>query len=415
MKNMFEVGKFTVIELVKKKAFIITNIIIFIVLLGLLNIGNILKIFEVDLTETFIDKALIIDTNYVLENRYTEIEEYNQSVEFETSINNYTADEKLALIEEDGYDYIIELTNGSYDNQIDIKYTSKSNEPSFSAETLMYSIEELYKTINLEKLNLDANELASINPIFNLEVVKIGNELEATGTDTSIGTILSLILFMGIYLFAYQVSGAVTTEKTSKIVETLLTSTSSKDIILGKTIGVGLLGICQILAIIIFLLVGAQIFLPTEIVNTILGEISISMAFISFIYFVLGYLLFSFLFALSGAMVNRLEDVNIVNTPVNLVVVLGFYLGYFTLLTPSSILNVVASYVPISSMFSMPSRYFMGLASTTDVLISIGILIITIIFIAYISIRIYSNAILNNGSKMNLKSLIKLYKQKDSI
>mgnify|MGYP007042348876 FL=1 len=94
--------------------------------------------------------------------------------------------------------------------------------------------------------------------------------------------------------------------------------------------------------------------------------------------------------------------------------VIGFYLSYFTMMNPTSEMNIFASLFPISSPFCMPFRIMMGLAKPTDVLISIAILIVTILVIAKVTIKIYSNAILNYGTKMSLKDIIKVYKDKNN-
>ena len=77
-------------------------------------------------------------------------------------------------------------------------------------------------------------------------------------------------------------------------------------------------------------------------------------------------------------------------------------------------LNVFASMFPISSPFCMPFRVMMGLASVTDVLISIAILIVTILVIAKVAIKIYTNAILNYGTRMTFSDMIKVYKDKNN-
>ena len=84
------------------------------------------------------------------------------------------------------------------------------------------------------------------------------------------------------------------------------------------------------------------------------------------------------------------------------------------MMNPTSDLNLFASLFPISSPFCMPFRIMMGLSNGTDVAISIGILIVTILIIAKVAIKIYSNAILNYGTKMSLKDIIKIYKDKNN-
>lgn len=134
------------------------------------------------------------------------------------------------------------------------------------------------------------------------------------------------------------------------------------------------------------------------------------------IYFILGYLAYALLYALTGSTVSKPEDIQSANSPVAILAVIGFYLSYFTMMNPTSKLNLFASLSPISSPFCMPFRMpfriMMGLASSTDVIMSIVILVVTIIFIANVAIKIYSNAILNYGTKMSIKDIIKMYKEK---
>lgn len=125
---------------------------------------------------------------------------------------------------------------------------------------------------------------------------------------------------------------------------------------------------------------------------------------------------YALLYALTGSTVSKPEDIQSANSPVAILAVIGFYLSYFTMMNPTSKLNLFASLSPISSPFCMPFRMpfriMMGLASSTDVIMSIVILVVTIIFIANVAIKIYSNAILNYGTKMSIKDIIKMYKEK---
>ncbi len=419
MKNTLTVALFSINEIIRKKTFIVVNLIFMALILVIANIPNILSFANVDLEEVFTDKVLIVDESNVLENSLINLEDYNLGLDYEVLNVNISNEEIEKKLNDEEYDYVLEVNSSS--NNLNITFTSETGIMNSTSEYLLTVIEGVYSNLQLSKLNLTEDELMALNPVLNIENVALDTTLaedtENGAAAATIGSFVSLALFFTIYLFAYQVSSAVTTEKTSKIVETLLTSTNSKSIILGKTFGLGLVGLLQIIALTVFGLLCAYIFLPGDIINVVFENIDVSFSFISvfMIYYLLGYLLFSFLFALTGAMVNRIEDVQIVNTPVNLILVAGFYFGYFTLMDPTSILNKISSYVPLSSPFSMPTRYITGLANTTDLIISIVILILTIIVVANISIKIYSNAILNNGSKMNLKSLITMYKQKDNI
>ena len=226
--------------------------------------------------------------------------------------------------------------------------------------------------------------------------------------------IMSIVLFYAIYFCAYQVSSSITTEKTSKIMETLVTSTTPKTIVLGKTIGIGIVGLIQLIIIVATAIISAKCFLDAELLNNVfdMSNITAYLGIITIIYFILGYFMYALLYALTGSTVSKPEDIQSANGPVAILAVIGFYLSYFTMMNPTSDLNLVASLLPISSPFCMPFRIMMGLAKTSDVLLSIVILLVTIAIVAKVAIKIYSNAILNYGTKMSVKDIFKMYKSK---
>ena len=163
-------------------------------------------------------------------------------------------------------------------------------------------------------------------------------------------------------------------------------------------------------------LISAKSFLDPELLNTVLdmSNITVYLGIITIIYFILGYFAYALLYALTGSTVSKPEDIQSANGPVAILAIAGFYLSYFAMMNPTNELNVFASLFPISSPFCMPFRIMMGLASGKDVVISIAILIVSILVIAKVAIKIYSNAILNYGTKMSLKDIINMYKDKQN-
>ncbi|MCI8519814.1 MAG: ABC transporter permease, partial [Clostridia bacterium] len=278
-------------------------------------------------------------------------------------------------------------------------------------ESLVSAISSIYTNMQISKLNLTQEQIAGLTPNFEFEF-KQTEEKEVQGNPV-VMMLLSLVLFYAIYFCAYQVSSSITTEKTSKIIETLVTSTKPSTIVLGKTIGIGIIGLMQILLIIVTAIISSNLFLPEGMLSGIinLDNMTPYLLVITILYFLLGYFTYALLYALTGSTVSKPEDVQSANGPVAILAVIGFYLAYFTMMNPTSSLNAFAALFPISSPFCMPLRVMMGVASLTDVILSIGILIITIFVIAKVSIKIYSNAILNYG-KSGIKDIMKMYKQK---
>ena len=281
-------------------------------------------------------------------------------------------------------------------------------------EDLIYAINTLYSNLQISKLGLTEEQLKSITPNFEFSLEQTEEE-KANGNIFAM-MLLSIVLFYAIYFCAYQVSSSITTEKTSKIIETLVTSTTPRTIVLGKTIGIGVVGLLQMILLVGTALISAKVFLEPGILENIIDISTITpyLGMVTILYFILGYLTYALLYALTGSTVSKPEDIQSASGPVAMLAVIGFYLSYFTMMNPTSQLNVFASIFPISSPFCMPFRVMMGLANTTDVLISIVVLIITILVIAKVTIKIYSNAILNYGTKMGIKDIIKVYNDKNS-
>ena len=280
-------------------------------------------------------------------------------------------------------------------------------------ESLQNIFTQLYTDLQLSKLNLSQEELEGLKPNFEFTLEQTSEE-EVKGNVLVI-MILSLILFYAIYFCAYQVSTSITTEKTSKIIETLVTSTKPKTIVLGKTLGIGIVGFIQVAVIVLVALICAKFCMPENILNSVLdmSQITPTLGIFTVIYFILGYATYALLYALTGSTVSKPEDVQSANGPVAIVAVIGFYLSYFTMMNPTSDLNVFASIFPFSSPFCMPFRIMMGIATPSQIAISIAVLLVTILIISNVSIKIYSNAILNYGSRVTLKDMIRMYKSKD--
>ena len=412
MKDLFLVASFTFKDLVKRKSFIISNVIILLIIVIGFNVPNIIKNISNGDESFGKDKITIVDNDNIYE------ESLEALTQIETGYDIQIANEKMDI------DTIKEkIKNGDIDeaiyistkeNTIDIKYIIESQAlGTTTPDDLITILQQTYQNMQISKLGLSQEELQKINIPFNVELTQ-ADESKA-GDNILPMMLLSIVLFYAIYFFAYQVSSSITTEKTSKIIETLVTSTSPKTIVLGKTIGIGLVGVLQTVVTVIVAIVSARTFLDAEMIDTIINSIKLTpmLAIITVVYYILGYSLFALLYALTGSTVAKPEDVQSANGPVAILAVIGFYLSYFTMMNPASNLNKIAAIVPISSPFCMPFRVMMGLATNSEIAISLIVLVITILLIAKISIKIYSSAILNYGSKINIKDMFRMYKNKN--
>jgi len=403
MHDIFTVMKFTMKDMVKRKSFIISTIIILVMIIVGFNVPNIINSFN----DTS-DKNLIIisDMDNLFEGKLDllkENDDYTITISHE-DIN--TIREKVV-----GGDADMGITISKENNIINLTYVVNNALFYSGDEYFDVAIPTLYKKLQLDKLDISEEEKIMINPIFEYNIIEADTEPKG---NVMVMMIMSILLFYAVYFCAYQVSSSITIEKTSKIIETLVTSTSPKNIVLGKTIGIGLVGLIQLTLILLTAYFSANSFLDPLVLEEVLdmSSITLSLGLITLLYFILGYATFALLYALTGSTVSKPEDVQSASSPVVMISLVGFYLSYFTMMNPNSGLNKLASLLPISSPFCMPFRIMMDLAETKDVLISILILIITIVLIAKITIKVYSNAILNYGSKLSLKDIKSMYKQK---
>ena len=408
MKDLFTVIKFTMKDMVKRKSFIVSTIIFLVMIVVGFNIPQILKKIK---GEDIGSKLIIVDENNVFEGSLETLKDIDTRYNIEIAEIRY---EEIKEKIEDG-DIESAIIIEKQDENIKVRYIVKNTTmlDGMPAD-LISAINTLYSNLQISKLGLTEEQLKSITPNFEFSLEQTEEE-KANGNIFAM-MLLSIVLFYAIYFCAYQVSSSITTEKTSKIIETLVTSTTPRTIVLGKTIGIGVVGLLQMILLVGTALISAKVFLEPGILENIIDISTITpyLGMVTILYFILGYLTYALLYALTGSTVSKPEDIQSASGPVAMLAVIGFYLSYFTMMNPTSQLNVFASIFPISSPFCMPFRVMMGLANTTDVLISIVVLIITILVIAKVTIKIYSNAILNYGTKMGIKDIIKVYNDKNS-
>jgi len=409
MRDLITVAEFTIKDMVKRKSFIISMIIILVLIVVGFNIPNIINSIKGE--DSWNSKILLIDSQNIFEGNLEILNSEESPYDFIVQNNDISKDEIKTKIETGEIDCCLKFIKNSSGIVVDYYVESIASFGQIPQEVLS-SFSSIYKDIQISKLGLSTAQLIELNTPFNVNTIET-DENAAQGNQFVV-MLISLGLFMAIHFFAYQVSSSITTEKTSKIMETLITSTKPKTIIVGKTIGAGIVGLLQVLTIGVTAVISAKLFLPEGALEGILdmSNITPKLAIVTVVYFILGYFLFAFLYALTGSTVSKPEDINSANSPIAFVEIAGFYLAYFSMMNPSSNINMLASIIPISSPFSMPFRVMIGTATNTQLFSSLIILIATIALIAKISIKIYSSAILNYGTKLSMKDMMKIYKSK---
>ena len=341
MKDLFIVTKFTMKDMLKRKSFLISTLIILIIIVIGFNVPNIIKSFNGEDTEA---KLLIVDNDNIFEGNLEMLK--NANLGYNIEIGKATFEEIKTKINND--EFAEALIIERKDNNVNIRYIVKNMAMIESVpENIVNAINSLYTNMQISKLGLTDEQIQSITPNFEFNIEQ--TEEEKVNGNIFAMMMMSLVLFYAIYFCEYQVSSSITTEKTSKIMETLVTSTSPRTIVLGKTIGIGIVGLVQIILMIVVAGISAKFCMDPELLNSIfdLSSITPKLVILTLVYFCFGYALYSLGFALTGSTVSKPEDVQYANGPINFIAVIGFYLAYFSMMNPSSNMNQIAGIVPI--------------------------------------------------------------------
>lgn len=414
MKNLLTIVKFTVKEYIKKKSFIVTNAIMVLIIIALCNIPNLINAFGSGEDNGKL-KVQIVDNENVLNASSELFNQIGLDYDIEYFTNKSLDDVKKAINDEE-IDAAISLKK--VDGTVVFDYIVKKDDAFSEHQTTADIFSNIIKSVNTNRLLLEENASPELIQAVNVPITYEIQGLEEDGGNQNfmIAMVSSFILFFAVYFYGYSVSTSVSSEKTSRVMETLVTSTTPTKIVIGKTIAMGLVGLGQLVGLILVAIVSYKIFIPEnfDLISKIVAGLNINVVdvLICLVYFVLGYTVYAFLSAVTGATISKVEDVQSASTPISLIALISFYLAYFTSTMPNSSASKFASIFPFSSAFSMPGRILAGAVTGGEIVTSIIVLIVTAVILAMISIKVYSAAILHYGNRLKLKDLFKLYKQK---
>ena len=206
-----------------------------------------------------------------------------------------------------------------------------------------------------------------------------------------------ILLYMQLLTYGLWVATGVVEEKSSRVVEILLSTLSPRALMAGKIVGLGLLGMGQLLLVVA---VGIALALATGSLEPNAGDIS--PALLVLVWFPLGYALYASLYAATAALVSRQEDLQSATTPLTILILVAFFLSFNALDDPGGTLARVASLVPFSAPLVMPGRMALGDATPVEVAVAVLLLVATTILLVRVGARVYAGAILRTGKPVKL-------------
>jgi ABC-2 type transport system permease protein len=431
---------------VRKKSFIIMTILAPVLMAAIIIVPTLVMVNQ----EQDFKKIAVIEDGSDL---FKGVIKNSKTLEF-VYLENVKLDDIKNSFEQAGYYGVLNISPELVNTPNAITLISKKQPP---INDLQYIESALEKEIERQKLmtyniaNLD-DIMKNVDTNVSIQTQKIGDSGEVKSTSTGIAMALAYIggflMYMLVFMFGSQVMRGVIEEKTSRVVEVIVSSVKPVQLMMGKIVGIALVGLTQFM-IWIFLTIGIVGVLKTTIlkktditevsqnvskslmtegqqsvvatqsqqVNPDLAEFSKmfdsamnqpwGLIIISFIfYFVTGYLLYASVFAAIGSAVDNETETQQFMLPVTIPIILALMVAMGTMQNPESSLSFWCSMIPLTSPIVMMARIPFGVP-LWQLAVSMGLMVITFIAFVWMAAKIYRTGILMYGKKTSWKEMWK--------
>ena len=288
---------------------------------------------------------------------------------------------------------------------------------------LRETLGRLAERARLERAGVDPTLVARAQIRVSLDTKKITQGRttdESAGQSFSLAYFMMLILYISLLLYGVQVMGSVIEEKTSRVIEVLVSSLRPFQLLLGKLLGVGAVSLVQfaIWGASGRLLLGQRAALVSRMgggdpeVGQVfqVPHVSGTTALVFIAFFLGGFFLYSAMFAAVAATCSTEQEARQSQVPVTVLIMIAFFGSFATLANPESRLAVTLSLVPFTAPIATPARWAAGNLTALDVIGSLTLLVGGTVLVTWIAARIYRVGILMTGKRPNLKELLRWIK-----
>jgi ABC-2 type transport system permease protein len=218
-----------------------------------------------------------------------------------------------------------------------------------------------------------------------------------------VGLIVAFLLYISIITYGTMVAQGVVEEKSSRVVEILLASVRPWQLLLGKVIGLGLVGLVQLVILATAGLIAASVSGVFSLSGFAGGALLWGL-----LWYLLGFLLYATIYGALGSLVSRQEDTQSVVGPINIVLIIGFVAGFNLLLQdPDGTAAKVVSLIPLLSPILMPARIATGAATGWEIGLSLGLTVGLVALLTWLGGKIYGNSVLRIGSRIKLSEALR--------
>jgi len=432
---------------VRKKSFIILTLLMPLLMVGL----TFLPLWLSTLNDGEVKRIAVIDRSGI----YAPLLQSTETFQFEIIGEEAQADAQTKVGGE--LFAILQITGDLSTDQGSVSLTSEKQSPQELQSLIRQTLREKVTQQRLDQLSgsgevdsraiTQVREILEERPSISLQTLRMGGDGSVTESSTEVATIIGMVftvlIYMFILMYGNMVMQAVLEEKKTRIVEVMVSSVKPVNLLIGKIVGIGLVGITQlaiwgILVGGLFSLLSLFIASPEQvasmsegmggmggmnamgnvggvemqgIMSAILSINWLEVILFFLLFFIGGYVLYASIFAMFASAVDSEEDTSQFLTPVTLLIMFAFFAGFYSVNNPDGPLAFWASLIPFSSPIVMMVRIPFGIPLWEKIL-SIVLLYGTFILISVVAAKIYRVGILMYGKKPSLKEMFKWVRYK---
>jgi len=401
MRDFFTVFHYELKTQLTKKTAIVTTVILMVVMLLITSLPRIISLFDSgEVTQEGL--VFIQDAGYVLPGGETE--SLLVSLLGEEPQRFDSRDALVQALQENGLEvgFVIQA-NLDYE----AIYMDRSLEDS-QDQQMAALLSQIKRQQLITRMGLTPGDFAAI------EAAQVQGETTVLGRNSinnyAISFILMLTVYMMVLLYGNSVSTIIAREKDSRTMEILITSTRPSSLILGKVAAAGLSAVVQFGAVLLAAVAGYQLnhHLYPEIITAMLsGTLTASYVWSYLFFSFFGFILYLFLYAALGSTVSKMEDLGSATALVQFLFILGYFLATLAANMPSGTLAVISSIIPFTSIMVMPLRSAVITVPWGELILAGALMLLFVVFFAFLSIKIYRWGSLNYGNKTKLSRIVR--------
>ncbi|WP_394233267.1 ABC transporter permease [Niallia oryzisoli] len=400
----------TYLSKLKTKSFIITTIVTALILVGLTNMTNIIDYFNKGNDEN--EKIAVIDETGEL---FPLVTAQLKTVNDELELEAYTKSEEKAEgeVEAEKYRGLL-ILKFNKDQLPAAVYKSLSIADNQIPGDLEFTIQQIKAQIAASQLQLTPDQLAKLSEPISFERVALKENAktqEELSQARGLVYVILFVIYFAVIMYANMIAMEVATEKSSRVMEILISSVSPIKQMFGKILGIALLSLTQMAV----LLVVGYYFIKRNLQSLqggffeFLGfqNIPLSTIIYALVFFLLGYFLYATLAAFLGSLVSRIEDVQQMITPMTFIIAAGFMIAMFGLNQPDTTFITITSYIPFFTPMLMFMRVGMLTIPVWEPILGIAILLVSITLLAVFGAKVYKGGVLMYGKSNSFKDIKK--------